>query len=788
MIYAIDRKLLRDVWQIRGQALAIAAVIMCGVSSYVMSLSAVASLQLTRDTYYDNHRFADVFANMKRAPKSLMYRIKHIPGVAFAEDRIVRDVTLDVPGLAEPAVGRLISLPDDDRTALNTVYMRNGRLPDPNRDDEVLCGEAFALAHNFGPGNKVSAVINGRKKQLHIVGVALSPEYIFQFRAGDFFPDDKRFGVFWMPRRPLEYAFDMRGAFNDVCLTLAPGANEREIIRQLDELTENYGGLGAHGRDEQFSHKFVSDEFEQLKRMSGIAPTIFLGVAAFLLNIVLSRIIASQREQIAALKAFGYTNLGVGWHFLKMTGVIVLLGVVTGIIGGIGLGQWLTMLYAKFYRFPLLKFTYNPDVFVGGAVVTSIAALIGTIAAVRRAVKLPPAEAMRPPAPANYRPTILERVGLAWMLSPAARMILRHLERRPIHAGLSMIGIAMGSAILIMGFFIGDAFDVIIDVQFYAAHVDDVSVAFIEPRSAGVMNELAHLPGVRAVEPFRAVPVRLRHGPNYRRTALQGVTPDSRLHRLLDDKCRPIQIPPEGLVLGRKLAEVLGVRTGEEVIIEVLEGNRPVRPIPVAATIDEFIGAGAYMERKALNRLIREGDTVSGGYLAADPNAITSLYDTLKRRPGVASVSVREATLKNFNDIQAENMRIIKTFYIGFGLIIAFGVVYNSAQVSLSERSRELASLRVLGFTRVEIATILLGELAVLVLASLPLGMVLGYGLANMIASSVDTEQIRIPLVISSSTYSMAAIVVLASAVVSGWIVRRKLNHLDLVAVLKTQY
>ena len=791
MIRAIDRKLIRDLWTVKGQALAITVVITCGVAAFVMTRSALVSLQTTRAAYYDRHRFAEVFARLKRAPQSLASRIKDIPGVNEISTRVMQDVTLDVPGVAEPAVGRLISLPDrEDGGDLNRIYLRLGRMPEPDRDDEVLVSEAFAEKNHetVHLGSTFSAIINGKKKRLRVVGIAISPEYIFQMRAGDFFPDDRRFSVLWMARRPLEYAFDMRGAFNDLALTLSPGAQELEVIRQLDALTATYGGTGAFGRDEQMSHKFVSDEFENLKNISRLAPNIFLGVAAFLLNVVLARLVHSQREQIAALKAFGYTNIAVGLHYFKFAMAIVAAGTVLGMIVGVLQAQWMTSLYQKFYRFPFLHLVIDPKVFIEAGAITLIAALVGTAAAVWHAVRLPPAEAMRPPAPARYRVTIIERIGLSALLSPAARMVLRHLERKPISATLTVIGLSFASAVLIMGFFIGDAFDYIVELQFEIKQRENLSVSFIDPKPGRTEHGLASLPGVLACEPFRNVAVRMRSGPRSKRLAIFGLPADPRLHRVLNDQNLAIHLPEDGLVMGDKLAEILDVKPGESVTVEVLEGQRPTRSIPVAAVVTEILGANAYMRQSALNRMMQEGNSISGGYLIADRRQLPELYSALKERPAVAAAQVREAMVKNFEEIQAENMKIIRSFYIAFGIVISIGVVYNAAQVALAERSRELASLRVLGFTRGEISAILLGELAVLVLASLPLGAALGAGLAWTIAHLVNSEALRLPVVIAPATFSIAASVILIAATAAALLVRRRLDHLDLVAVLKTEY
>ncbi len=721
------------------------------------------------------------------APVSLAARIAEIPGVARVETRVVRDVTLDVPGLSEPAVGRLISIPEAERPKLNDLYLRRGRYIEPGHSDEVLASEGFADAHGFQPGDRITAVINGRLKELKIVGVALSPEYIYQIRPGDIFPDDQRFGILWMGRKPLDAAFDMEGAFNDVCLTLMPGASEAEVIRRLDLLTASYGGLGAFGRHDQVSHRFVSDEIQQLRGMAMVAPTIFLGVAAFLLNVVLARIINTQREQIAVLKAFGYSHFDVGIHYLKFVLAIAGVGLLLGTGFGVWLGRGLTEMYTRFYRFPLLKFQLGPDVVVAAMLVSSGAAIVGTLGAVRRAVRLPPAEAMRPEPPKTYQASLIERFGLARFLSQPARMIARHLDRQRWKSSLSALGVAMAVAVLILGSFSADALDYILDVQFEYAQRQDVNVAFVEPRSARALYELARLPGVIRCEGTRTVPVRLRHDNHARRLALMGMEQGAQLQRLINDQVEPVTMPPHGLVLATKLAQLLDVQPGDVLRVEVLEGARPVREVAVTALVSEFIGAGAYMDISALNHLMREGPTVNGGFLSTDARETQHLYDTLKHTPGVASVTIRKAAIHSFQDTLAENMLRMRMFNIMFATIIAFGVVYNNARIALAERSRELASLRVLGFTRREISAILLGELAVLVCVGIPLGLGLGYLFAALTTLAFDTELYRIPLVVDSKTYAFAVVVVLLSALLSGLVVRRKLDHLDLVTVLKSR-
>jgi putative ABC transport system permease protein len=784
---ALTRKLLRDLWHMKGQAFAISLVVGSGVATFVMALNTLESLKNSRIAYYERYRFAEVFAQLKRAPDSLAERIAEIPGVARVQTRVVEDVNLDVAGMAEPAVGRLISIPEDRMPILNDLHLRSGRYIEPGRPGEVLVSEAFAQGHHLQPGDHVLAVINGHRQLLQIVGVALSPEYIISIQAGGLIPDDRRFGVFWMGYRELASAFDMYGAFNDVSLTLMAGASEPDVIRRLDLLTEPYGGLGAFGREDQVSHRYLSDEMSGLRTMGTIAPAIFLGVAAFLLNAMLSRIIATQREDIAMLKAFGYSNLQVGRHYLDFALVIVAVGMVLGTTAGMWLGHGLTDMYARFYRFPLSLYQVHGLVVALGFLVSLAAAVVGVSGAVRRAVRLPPAEAMRPEPPADYRPTLVERVGLQRLFSQPSRMILRHLERQPVKALLSCFGISLAAAILVVGSFMKDSLDAVMDLQFRKAQRQDVMLSLVEPASAGALDSIDHLPGVRYAEPFRSVPVRLRYRQHTRRAAIMGLERAPDLYRVLGDRDQSVPLPAAGLLMSAELARRLEARVGDRITVEVLDGRRPVRDVPLAGLVPDTFGLNVYMRLPALHALLQEGGSVSGAFLETDPTRTADLFRSLKETPRVAAVTLKEAALRNFQDTVGENLMRMRLFNMIFASIIAFGVVYNSARISLSERSRELATLRVMGFTRAEISMILLGEMAVLTLAAIPFGLVLGYGMAGWLASSMDTELFRLPWVVARSTYGFAVAVVLAAALFSALVVRRKLDYLDLVAVLKAR-
>ena len=783
----LDRKLRRDLWHLRGQLAAVAVVVACGIAVVMTTRTSYSSLLESRAAYYRDYRFADVFVSLKRAPEAFAAKLAAVPGVTALETRVVAAVTLDVPGLAEPATGRLVSIPERRRAILNDLHLRRGRWIEAGRRDEVIVSEAFASANHLGVGGSLGAVLNGRWQRLRIVGIAISPEYVYEIGEGGLFPDNRRFGVLWLSRQALGSAFDLDGAFNDVALQLSPGTATSDVIARLDALLRPYGGLGAYDRRDQVSARFINDEIAQNRVSGTVIPAVFLGVAAFLLNVVLARLVNLEREQIGALKAFGYSNVTIGGHYLKLALAALLVGALVGIAVGVWLAQGVNARYAEFYRFPVFLFRLDRTAVGSALLMTLVAAVTGAAGAVWRVVRLPPAAAMQPEPPARFRAGVLDRLGLGRWLGVPARMIARSFERRPVRAALSVLGIASAVAILLVGRFFVDAIGYLADVQFRQVQRENVTVVFRTPRPASVRYELSRLPGVLRAEPFRSAPVRLRAGHRTRRVALLGLAESGELRRLLGRELTPVALPPEGLLLTAKLAEILAVSSGDTLTVEVLEGSRAIRRVAVAGTVEELLGLSAYMDRPALDRLLREAGTVSGAFLRTDPAEAEPLNERLKHLPGVAGAANREATLASFQATLASSIGMVTTVLIGFAGSLAVAMIYNTARIALSERARDLVSLRVLGFTRGEVSFMLLGEQAALTAAGIVVGLVSGYGLCSILSGLYQWELFRIPLILTASTYAFAVAVVLGAAAISAILVRHRLVRLDLVAVLKSR-
>jgi putative ABC transport system permease protein len=782
----LNRKLLRDLASMKGQVLTIALVIASASGGFIGSLGTFHALENARDTFYARYRFADVFVDVKRAPLSLTGHVRRIPGVLDAEANVALASQLLVPGVQEPLIARLVGVSPSKGPRLNRLHVRRGRMIEPGTTFEALVDEGFAEARHLSLGSEVTVLLNGARETVRIVGIGLSPEYINPSQGGAF-PDPRGLGVFWVDEERLASAFDLKGAFNHVSVTLAPGASEPEVLQSLDALLRPYGGRGAYGRRDQISHRIVTQEMDQQRVLGTVMPSLFVWVAAFLLNVVLGRQVATQREQIAALKALGYGNGAISLYYVKFVAIVIACGLGLGVGVGAAFGTYMTDLYGTFFHFPAVSFAVEPALVLLAAAVCTVAGLAGALFAVHRIITLSPAEAMRPPSPPRYRRLLLERVGAVAWVPTSLRMILRNLERRPLRSALAASGVGAAVALIVSGTFWWDAINYMVEVQFNAAERSDAVITFTEPRSAGVRFEVARLPGVAQVEPYRAVGTQFRAAQHSYRSAIFGVIPGAVLRRTLDEQQRPVDVPREGLLLSDRLAERLRVRPGDAIEVELLEGARTHRDIRVAGVVKNLFAMVGYMDLAALNRLMDEGDAVGAMDVRLDPVRMSALYAAVRERPGVGTITNKADSLASFRETSARNVLVFTSIFTAFAATIAVGVVYNSARISLAERAWELASLRVLGFSRGEVSTFLLGELAIEVLLGIAVGLWLGIALATLLTHMMESETFLIPVIIAPKTYVIAILTTVLSGLLSALIVRHRIDHLDLVAALKTR-
>lgn len=783
----LDRKLARDLSTMRGQVITIALLVAAGVAVFVGAISTYDSLLSAREDYYQQARFGDVFAAVKRAPLAVVAHLEEIDGVAAVEPRIVRDVIIDWPVSDLPVSARMVSVANGGDERLERLHLRRGTGPRPGAAREAAINEAFAEANGLQPGGDLRVILNGRVETFQVTGIALSAEYVNAIKPGMFIPDDRSFAILWVDRSAAEAAFDMKGAFNNAVIATAPGADIAQVIADLDRVLSPYGAAGAIARRDQPSNRFVDDELRQLRVTARTIPFIFFGIAAFVLNVAIGRLVAAQREQIAALKALGFANLPIAGHFLKLVAVIVALGSLIGIAGGVLIGHGMMVTYRDFFRFPVLDLHLTAWSAVAATFLSLAAAALGVFAALRGVVELAPAVAMRPQAPRGFCHSPLEKL-MAWLkVGPRRIMVLRNMAGRPFRVLFTMAGVAFAVPMVVLGLFWRDAIDHMIDVQFTLIERGNVMVTFPQPLDRSVLGDLARQSGVMAVEGERYVAARLKAGHLTHLTAVIGLPQDGDLRQPRDKSLKAIAIAAEGLTLARVLAERLGVGKGDMVTVDVLEGRRRSRDVELAAIVEDILGMSAYMDLAALNRMTGEDGVVSAAELYVEPQSVGALGRRFKELPIIETVTLKTRAITSFIDKVAGMVLVMAAILTGFAVIIAVGVVYNNARIGLQERAWELASLRVLGFTRAEVSAILFAEFAIEVGFGVPVGLWLSQVIVDLLARYSSNESFQIPPVIEPRTFVAAGLVVIAAAVASAWVVRRRIDRLDLVALLKTR-
>ncbi len=778
----LSLKAVREIKGLKSQTFTTALVALCGISVQIGYVSAYVSLSGAIDRFYTATRFADLFADVRRAPESAMSAIRAVPGVQVAESRVAYEANLRVTGVQEGASGKFISIGRHD--VLNRIHVTEGRLPEIASPREACVSEGFARMNRMGPGASLETIINGKARQIQIVCIAQSPEFVYALHSGGFMPDDRHFGVFWMTREAMTDMAGFGGAFNSLAIGLSPGADPESVKKAVNSILDPFGNPGAYTRAKQASNVLVQNELYQLQTMGYSVPIIFLGVAAFLLHIVIGRLINRQREQIATLKAVGYSNFQVGTHYFSIVAVMTLAGAIPAILPGIWLGEWTVELYKDYFKIPDFRFVFDPLIPASGVLFAILASFAGALSNLLSVMKMKPAEAMRPPAPARFKKTLFETVT---KLSPFSLMGFRHVVLRPVRSMMAVAGLSMAAAIIMLGMFWQDTVSFLLEFQFYSVQREDTLVMFQGPRPSNVLSEIRVIPGVYGAEGYRIAPVRIHRGHRSKELALTGMPPDARLRRVLGRDYHPLRIPENGLLLNRVIAERLEAKPGDILTVELLEGDRRTVDVPLSGTVEELLGSGAYMNLASLNRMLREGPVISMAALSVDSAQLDNVQRKLRSIPYVLSVDSKAFVVKMFHAMYADLLIVMAVMLVGFAAVIAVGVVYNTVMVALAERSWELASLRVLGFTRGEVFRMLLVELTLELIVAMPVGIVLGYWMMKALMAGVPEDQFHFPVIMQTSSIASTALILIASAAASAFLVWRRIKQLDLVAVLKVR-
>lgn len=774
---ALDRKLLREVRGSAGGLGAIVAILALGVTTFVGLLGAYGNLSLALDDYYARCRMPDFWVELKRAPVDDALAAARVEGVGELRARVEGSASVDWPDYDVQVRGMIRSLPEREEAVLAGALLASGQWFSGLDLNEVILSHAFAEAHALHEGDDLPLVIDGTRHELRIVGTALSAEAVYLTPPGAIAPDPALFGIFFVRREFAENALGMRGATNSLVGQFLPGVTNADAV--LDEISaacRDYGVFSAYPRAEQASNLALQSEIEGLRVFAVFMPLFFFGAAALVLNVLMRRTVERQRVTIGTLKAMGSTNAELIGHFL---GLGVLIGIAGGLLGVV-LGEWsasaLTELYTRFFEFPALISIPHPEYWIWAAIAALGAATLGSLQGARAVLALAPAEAMRPARPPAGGKIALESFEFLWKRVPCAgRIVLRNLFRHPLRSTIGIGVAALGASLVFTAFAFSSAMTILVDFQFERVLRSDYTVSFTSERGSAALDELARLPGVRLVEPQFAVAGELRVDRRRKQVAITGIDANAELNVPFTFEHGRIAVPPAGLLMSTRLAESLGVRPGDELEFEPAKGRREALRLPLAGTIDSMVGLSVQADASWLRSILGESEAVTGAQLAADRNAHDrdAFYGRLRASPGVAGVTDLRDQREQLETVFFEMMYAMTAILVLFASVIFFGAVLNSSLISLSERKRELATLRAIGWTPREVGRLLLHEnLAVNVIGVVP-GLLLGWLMFAGLATEFQTDLFAMPTHVESwAFYATAALsplfVMLAHSVVSG--------------------
>lgn len=784
---ALNKKLLRDFWNLKVQTLTIAIIVIGGISILISSWSSYRSLQKARDDFYANYSFGNIFSEFERAPEGVIKDLQKILGMQFVEGRIIIDGIANIPYQDEPAVTKIVSIPSGRQPHLNKVYLRKGRLPVEGMTAEVVVHEGFAKAHHLGPGDHFQILIEGHLEEVLVVGIGISPEFVYALSSAAPLPDDKHYGVLWMPYLTLSRLAKLQDSINSVTATIDPHISSLQVKTSVDQVLKKYGSLGAYSREQQVSNMFVEDEIAEQKGMAIMTPVIFLSVAAFLIHVIFSRLISLNRAQIATLKAIGLSNWEVAFHYLKLVVLMLLIGTIPAIAIGNLLGRFFAKIYLDYFHFPELRFHLSYAAIAFGVLAGICPGLLGAWQSIKNAFALVPAEAMRPPMPPAFQRTIFDKLSGKKSMSPLGKIIFRNLFRRPDRLIMIVLGMATALGIIVTSFSWNDMVTQMLETQFQRIQREDLSVTFLHPVSENGLQELKNQDGVLSVEGYRVVPIRISYLNHKKELSMTGWPESSRMRQSLDVNLKKIILPEEGLMLGRYFNKDWGLKAGDTIEVEILEGKQQKFQVKVAGFTDEMVGLSASMRIRYLWKLLGEQIGYNMVTIRGDSKKINQLYTHLKGIPEVQAVVLKNSIYKGFQSTMGEIINVSTIILISFALAIAIGVIYNSIRVNFSERSWEMASLRVMGFEKWDVFTIIFTEVALQVFICIIPGCFFGYWITKLTLRGIHTETFAFPVVIHFQTYAKAALVVLFSLALSSWQVYLMIAKLNLVDALKSR-
>lgn len=782
----LNRKLIRDLWQIKGQFISVLVVVIIGVMFYTGINAGYRNLSGASEKYYSDYRFADLWATFYKAPESVEQKAQALPFVKMATGRVVQDVNIGISG--QNAVIRLITLPDVKKDIVNDIVIQSGKYFSDADSNQCLVEEGFFKAHGLKEGDYIYPVINGNEVKLKVIGSVISPEYVYALKdASELVADYNKFGIVFVKKSFGQAVLGLDGMVNSLGMTVKEGTDIGKAKDDIEKLFREYGVTAVTDRDAQVSYKLVSEKMKGYQSLGTAFPVIFFIVAAVIIFITMGRMVENQRVQIGVLKAFGFSDLQVLVHYLSFSALIAILGSVIGSILGVFLGKGFTGLINQYFVFPNPQAKMYPDLVIPASLLTLFFCLLAGYNSCKRAFAIMPSEAMRPRSPMKGRKILIERIGILWRnLEYTWKMILRNIFRYKRRALLTSIGVIFATAITVFALGEKNSMDHLVAQQYTNIQNYDIKVSFTRFMSKEELNTIRGISHVVKLEPVVETGVELSNGWRKKDTGFTALIDNPQMYRAADKEGNPVRLPHNGILIPDKLARALDVKPGDMVSIKSFLPGREKKEVPVKGIIAQYLGTSAYSSMDSVNLILGEGGIANSVVLKIDSaSSEKQVIDALKKMPAVGSVQSKTEAMNNLvSNLGAMTSAI--GFMIFLASVLSVAVIYNIATISIFERQRELAMMKVLGFKDSEVRRLVFNENYLITLFGILIGLPLGSLLGGSMMASYESDAYTFPFLVGGRSYVLAAILIIGFTAIANFILMKKISRIGMVEVLKS--
>lgn len=784
------KKMLRDLKENKGAYIACISIIVIGLMIYSAYSMVLNNLLSSQQDFYTDYNFADGFADVKEMPYSQINELKSIEGINDLQGRLVKDVRVLFPNRDDNVYLRLVSIDTTQDKLINGIELIQGTELDENHMS-IWLDNMFFEANELNLNEEIDIIVEGKKKSLRIVGMGRNPEFIYAMRtATDIFPTPGTFGIAYMPYNIMKNLFSDNETVNNIIFTLKPNAEYKSIEELLKPELKPYGLKAIYPRKDQVSHLLLTEEINGVKAAANTLPIIFLMIAAMILYIMLKRMIERQRGQIGILKAFGYSKKEIMYHYLSYAFVIGLVGGILGGLLGTALSYPYTAMYQMYFNMPGLEGSFSLQYFLLSILMSLGFALFAGYQGCKKSLTLEPAEAMRPPAPMAGKATIIEKITIFWhMLTVQGKMAVRNITRHPGRSFFMFLGITFTFVLLALPWSLMSLSEEMLFDQYENVQTFNIKIPLISPQDQkAVERELNRFPGVKRLETMAEVPVTLNNNWHKKDVLLLGLPQNSQLYHILDKDKNELIPPQDGILLSERLAKSLEADIGTEIKLKssIMRDPEEEHIIRVVGIIPQYLGLNAYMDLTSAQNLLDQGSFCTSIMLNIDDRYVPLLQNEYKNASVINGIDNNAKMYQQSKDMMASFYAVIYGI-VFFGIITGFAIVYNSSLITLSERSRDLATMMVLGMTPQEVLSVVTFEQWFIsffaMLAGIPVTNLFHIGVSEAISNDAYT--------MPTSVDNIAFIMAFLFSVLSIWIAQkaasRKVKTLDLVEVLKAR-